>query len=138
VAGEDEWAARVELHRDVWSPSRVTLEAYRRLRAAPIYRPDLDLVVIAPDGTLASYAICWLDAANRSGEFEPVGTRAAFRGQGLGKAVVQEGFRRLRACGARVACVTAVGGNMAAQKLYASAGFQTVTREHLYRKPLEQ
>ncbi|MGI8859587.1 MAG: hypothetical protein ACR2HO_05480 [Rubrobacteraceae bacterium] len=35
VGGEDEWERRVRLHQEVWSPSRVTLAAYRRLRTAP-------------------------------------------------------------------------------------------------------
>lgn len=132
VGAEAEWAARVELHRDVWHPSRVTLAAYRRLRAAPLYRPDLDLVAVAPNGTLAAYAICWLDPASRTGEFEPVGTRAAFRGQGIGRAVVRAGLRRLRALGARAAYVTAVGSNLAARRLYESAGFRTGAVERLY------
>lgn len=90
------------------------------------------LVVVAPDGTLAAYCICWFDAVNRSGEFEPVGTSTAFRGQGLGKGVMAEGLRRLRQQGARVAYVTALGDNHAAQKLYEAIGFTTYTREYAY------
>jgi mycothiol synthase len=134
VGGEAEWAARVETHREVWHPSKVTLEAYRRLRVAPGYAPELDLVAVAPDGAFASYCICWLDPANRTGEFEPVGTRPAFRGQGVGKAVMLEGLRRLKAYGARTAIVYSAGDNPASIALYESVGFQTLTRNYYYSK----
>ena len=135
VGDEAEWSQRVDLHRDVWNPSKVTLDAYQRLRQQAGYDPELDLVVVAPDGQLVAYCICWFDAVNRTGEFEPVGTRAAFRGRGLGKIVIYEGLRRLQAKGAHTAYVVTTGTNIAAQRLYESAGFATYTHEHLYGRP---
>ena len=111
VGGEEEWEERVETHREVWHPSRITLEAYRRLRNAPGYDPRLDLVAVAPDGTFGSYCICWFDPESRTGLFEPVGTRPAHRGKGLGKAVMLEGLHRLRDLGAHAAAVTAIHDN---------------------------
>lgn len=136
VGGEEEWPARVELHRAVWHPSRVTLDAYRRLRAAAGYRPELDLVAVAPDGTLAAYCICWLDEANRVGEFEPVGTHPDWRRRGLGTAVMAEGLRRLRGLGAEQAIVCAQSDNPASVALYRSAGFAPATRELNFHKLL--
>ncbi|HEY6409326.1 MAG TPA: GNAT family N-acetyltransferase, partial [Ktedonobacteraceae bacterium] len=108
VTGEAEFEQRVALHREVWHPSKVTLEAYRRMRTVPGYTPELDLVAVSPDGTFASYCICWLDPVSKIGEFEPVGTRSAFREKGLGKAVMLEGLRRLRASGMQTAMVCSV------------------------------
>lgn len=136
VGEETEWEARVNLHRDVWHPSRVTLDAYQRLRQIPGYDPELDLVVVAPDGEMVAYCICWWDAVNRTGEFEPVGTREKWRGRGLGKIVIREGLRRLQARGAQVAYVSTPGKNIPAQRLYESAGFTVYTREHLYGRLL--
>jgi mycothiol synthase len=126
-------ARRVELHREVWAPSRVTLEAYQGLRAAAGYRPDLDLVAVSPEGELGAYCICWADDANRSGEFEPVGARPAYRQVGLARAVLHEGCRRLRAGGATLAIVyTGATDNLPkfaaepARRLYLSAGFTIV------------
>jgi mycothiol synthase len=132
VGGEEEWEERVEIHREVWHPSRVTLEAYRRLRKAPGYDPNLDLVAVAPNGAFGSYCICWFDPQSRTGLFEPVGTRPAFRGMGLGKSVMLEGLNRLRELGARTAFVTAIHDNETAAGLYESVGFKTVNRERLY------
>jgi GNAT superfamily N-acetyltransferase len=136
VGGEEEWEARVEIHREVWHPSRVTLEAYRRLRAAPLYNGRLDLVAVAPDGSFGSYCICWYDPGSHTGLFEPVGTRATYRGLGLGKSVMHEGLRRLRDLGAHTASVVAFHDNEAARNLYQSVGFETVNTERLYGKKL--
>ena len=136
VGGEERWTDRVEIHREVWHPSRVTLEAYRRLREAPGYDPRLDLVAVAPDGTFGAYCICWFDPTSLIGLYEPVGTRPTHRRKGLGRTVMLEGLRRLRALGARSAFVTALHGNRAAASLYESVGFRTVYREYLYGKKL--
>ena len=106
------------------------------MRATPDYRPELDLAVVAPDGTFASYCICWLDPVNRIGEFEPVGTRAAFRKQGLGKALMREGLRRLYDFGARAATVLSLADNEASVRLYTSVGFAVVDKEYLYSREL--
>lgn len=116
-----ELQARVDIHREVWHPSRVTLESHLNIRSAPIYRPDLDLVAVTPDGQFASYCIVWYDPINRVGEFEPVGTRKAWERRGLGKAVLLEGFRRLQKLGAKKAVVYCYEDNLA---FYQSAGFE--------------
>jgi mycothiol synthase len=136
IADEADFPARVALHRAVWTNSRVTVESYRRMRAVPGYSPELDLVAVAPDGTLASYCICWYDPESRTGLYEPVGTHPAYRGRGIGKAVISEGLRRLQAHGARLAIVQTNDTNVAAIRLYESAGFRIVSRDHTYRKAL--
>ena len=134
VGGEEEWQERVDTHREVWHPSRVTLDAYRRLRAASGFTPELDLVAVTPEGTFASYCICWLDSVNKIGEFEPVGTRPAFRGRGIGKAVILEGLRRLKGRGVQTAIVPTTYNNEAARRLYESVGFQVARIDHFWSK----
>ena len=137
VGGDDgELGKRLELHHAVWPSSRMTPAAYRRLRGAPGYAPELDLVAVGPDGSFGAYCLCWRDRASGSGLFEPLGTHPDFRGRGLGRAVMVEGLRRLRASGANASLVTAFSTNEAAAGLYRSVGFRTVGREHLYGKNL--
>ncbi len=138
VDDEEEWPARVALNRAVWPGATMTPASYRRLRAAPHYLPELDLVAVAPNGSLVASCICWLDTVNGSGELEPVGTHERFRGQGAGKALMLEGLRRLQALGAHTARVTSVRDNAAATRLYASVGFSTFDIERFYRKPLDE
>lgn len=132
VGGEEEWRRRVDLHREVWAPSKVTLEAYRRLRAAPGYEPGLDLVAVGNDGGFGSYCICWPDPKSKTGLFEPVGTSSSYRRRGLGRAVISEGLNSLRDSGVESALVTSAGDNDAARLLYEAAGFRTVDRECTY------
>jgi ribosomal protein S18 acetylase RimI-like enzyme len=91
---------------------------YRNIQTAPLYRRDLDLVVIAPDGSIASFCTIWFDDVTRSGYFEPVATVPAQQRRGLGKALMTEGLRRLQRMGAATAFVG--GYSPAANALYQS------------------
>ncbi|HEX2980521.1 MAG TPA: GNAT family N-acetyltransferase [Anaerolineaceae bacterium] len=95
---------------------------YRNIQTAPLYRRDLDLVAVAPDGAVAAFCTVWFDDVTRTGMFEPVGTVPAYQRRGLGKAVMAEGLRRLQRLGA----VTAYVGSYSprAHALYAAMGFR--------------
>lgn len=128
--------ARAELHRDAWSVWGTSMHSaalYRKLRAAPLYDADLD-IVLEHEGRLVSYAVCWCDYANGVGYFEPVGTRPSATGRGFGRAVIREGMRRLREKGMTIATIGTASVNTAAQALYASAGFEAVDGERFYTK----
>ena len=91
---------------------------YRNIQTAPLYRRDLDLVAIAPEGEIAAFCTIWFDDVTRSGYFEPVATVPAHQRRGLGKAVMTEGLRRLQGIGATTAFVS--GFSTAANALYRS------------------
>ena len=137
-AGECEIEARVEVHRSAFAPSRMTVEKHRRVMALPTYRQELDLMVIAPDGTPAAYCIVWVDAANRFGVFEPVGTHQDHRRLGLARAVLRHGQQLLQALDAEVAHVYAAGGNAASTALYPAAGFEVSDKNYQWRKQIER
>jgi ribosomal protein S18 acetylase RimI-like enzyme len=119
--------ARVELHRVVWAPSRVTLESFLKLQTVWPYRPDLDCVVEAPDGSLVAYCLAWLDDANRVGELEPVGTDPDYRRRGLASAVCLFALNRLKEEGATLGIVYSIAGSEATA-LYESIGLRQHTR----------
>jgi len=116
---------RVAVHRAAFAPSRVTTSSYTNVMAAWPYRPDVDCVVEAPNGSLAAFALAWLDAENRVGELEPVGTHPDHRRLGLASAVCLFALRRLREEGAERAIVYS-WADAPAKTLYESLGF----REH--------
>jgi GNAT superfamily N-acetyltransferase len=91
---------------------------YRHIQTAPLYRRDLDLVAIAPDGAIAAFCTIWFDDVTRSAYFEPVATIPAHQRRGLGKALLTEGLRRLQRMGATRAFVS--GYSVAANALYRS------------------
>jgi ribosomal protein S18 acetylase RimI-like enzyme len=129
--------ARVDVHRDAWSvwgPSRATVEGYRYLRSAPIYNPELDVVLEDADGRFLSYCIGWLDTAGGFGHFEPVGCRPDFTGRGYARAVILEAMRRMRERGMHTALVATESVNERALMFYPSCGFTEVAREYYYAK----
>ena len=93
-------------------------EWYPSIQRCPMYRRDLDLVAVAPDGELAAFTTVWYDDVTRTGYFEPVGTSPDHQRRGLGKAIMTEGLRRLKHMGALYATVG--GYSEAAIALYSS------------------
>lgn len=91
---------------------------YRNIQTAPLYRRDLDLVAVAPDGSVAAFCTIWFDDVTRTAYYEPVATVPAHQRKGLGKALLTEGLRRLQRMGATRAFVG--GYSQAANALYRS------------------
>ena len=123
--------AAVQAHLDAWAPSTYTAESYEGVRRTAGYRGDLHMLVEAPDGTMASSTIMWLDEANRTAQFEPVGTHPDYRRRGLGRALLLRGMRLARAAGAAQMTVACLGapGHPQARGLYDSVGFREFTRD---------
>jgi GNAT superfamily N-acetyltransferase len=126
---------RVEIHREVWAPSKFTRAIYDQIRAAPVYRADLDLTVRAPDGRYASYLIGWWDPEAHSGLLEPVGARPEYRRQGLTAALINETLRRFQELGADRAFVNASADDVPSNELYRSVGFARVAEWQWWHRP---
>ena len=135
LAGPDEIPARVEVHRAAFAPSRMTVEKYERLLTMPHYRIEDDLVVEAPDGTLAAFAMAWWDPDARVGEFEPVGTHPDHQRRGLSRALLSWGVRRYAERGARVVQVYSDASNAASEALYEAVGFERRAFHRRYERP---
>lgn len=121
---------RVEVHRSAFGrpgrPSRLTVEGYAAVTEAWPYRPELDWVVESPNGSLAAFCLAWLDAANRVGLLEPVGTHERHRRAGLASAACLGALHALAAAGADHAVVSA--NTDEARALYRSIGFAEAGR----------
>jgi GNAT superfamily N-acetyltransferase len=101
--------------------------------SAPSFRPELDLVAVAPDGTFAAYVGVPYDEPNRLGIFEPVCTHPDPQRKGLARALMHEGLLRLRALGATDAMV-GTGGMIPANSLYTAMGFTEAYKSYTWRK----
>jgi ribosomal protein S18 acetylase RimI-like enzyme len=124
LAGKSEAGAYAELHRAAFGTQSMTGQWRARTLRMPQYRRDLDLVAVAPDGTLAGFCVGWLDAARRTGHVEPLGIRPGCTGRGLAQALLTELSRRLAAAGAERVRVEADQANAAALRSYEAVGFR--------------
>ncbi len=135
LAGPGEIDLRVAAHRAAFAPSEMRSEKYERLLGLADYRLEDDLVVEAPDGSIASFAIAWWDPVARVGEFEPVGTDPRHQRRGLSAALLCHGLRRYRELGAKLVQVFSDADNVASERLYQSVGFTRRAFHDRFRRP---
>lgn len=107
-------------------------EWYHHIQSAPLYRRDLDIVAVASDGSVASFATAWFDDVSRTAYIEPVATVPAYRKHGLGKAVIFEALHRLKRMGCKIAFIG--GYSERANTLY----FSVMGPEHDILEPWEK
>ncbi len=120
------WASWRSFHPDDPDEAYEGWDWYLNIQRAPLYRRDLDIVAIAPNGDVAAFCTMWYDDVTRSGYFAPVGTAPEHQSRGLGKAVMAEAVRRLAAMGA---VTMHIGGyDPIPKRLYASIGGPDLVR----------
>ncbi len=139
LRGEEEHEARADAARLAFASTlepEVHRARYLRFMRSPAYVREHDLVAVAPDGTIASFAIYWSDAELSLARFEPVGTHPDFQRRGLARAVMQEGLARLAAAGIERAQVMTGGSNEPAKRLYLAAGFDLVDEVGGFQAPV--
>jgi mycothiol synthase len=136
LAGQSEVSAYADLQRTVFGSKNMTAGWRSRTLQQPQYVPDLDLVAVAPDGSLVAFCICWLDKETDpvSGQVEPMGVHPDWRKSGLGRAILSEGLRRLGSHGASQVFVETDNYRDAALVLYESAGFRVIRDVLVYAK----
>ncbi|HEX4205270.1 MAG TPA: GNAT family N-acetyltransferase [Ktedonobacteraceae bacterium] len=62
--------------------------------ACPQYQPSLDLVAVAPHGSLVGCCVGWLDQKRHLGQIEPLDVHPRFHRMGLGRALLLEVLQR--------------------------------------------
>ena len=90
------------------------------------------VVVVAPDGTVASWCGVTVEPSVGIGWFEPVGTRPDHRRRGLAVAAMAFGLGRMRERGALVARV-GTGAANEANRLHVALSFAEVHVHHRWR-----
>jgi len=116
---EGEEALRLHAHRRAWKPSnlpftddtldsisqdaesRMDAQKFGEMQRATLYRRDLDLVIEAPDGSLAGSCTAWLDPSNGWVELEPLGIVPEHRRLGLAQTLALDVCRRAADHGGR-------------------------------------
>ena len=144
--GEEQ--AKVDAHRRAWKPvelpftdgsgdgidpeaeSRFDADGYAAMQTAAVYRRELDLVVEAPDGTLAGTCTAWLDPATGWAELEPLGIVPAHRRRGLAQILALDVCRRVGELGGHDVFINAspLAYYRAPWDAYVAAGFTPMER----------
>jgi len=126
---------------DHWNHHDLTVESYRHWRSDPDYRPELDLIAVATDGTFAAFCYCHINPEDnkRKGRNEGwigvLGTKRGFRKRGLGRAMLLAGMQRLKAAGVDTARLGVDSENPnGAGQLYESVGFRKLYTRIMYVK----
>lgn len=140
LLGDAEVPAYVALHQAVFESKNMT-EAWRtRTLRHQRYRPELDLVVEAPDGTLAGFCIGWFAPEGRAGrpggQIEPLGVSATHRGLGLSQALLGACCARLARLGAERVSVETDNQRDAALAAYEAAGFRRERFVRVFRRDM--
>ncbi|SDU85884.1 GNAT family N-acetyltransferase [Jiangella alkaliphila] len=134
VAGPADAAARAAVHAAAFDVT-MTEAGYRGVMRAPSYRPELDWLVLAPDGTPAASALAWVDG--EIAVLEPVGTDPRHRRRGLAAAATLAALSAASDLGAKHARVCARGddGYPAARAAYEALGFRAYARNVRLARP---
>ena len=130
VAGESEVGELVALHRVAFGTERMTVAERLTWMQTPDYDPGLDLVAVAPDGSLTAYCFSAIHSEeNRlngrsDGVTDPVATHPAHQGRGLAQALLYAGMRLLQARGAARALLGTSSDNLAMQAAARATGYR--------------
>ena len=124
LAGAAEAAAYAEVDRAAFDSEAMTTQWRERTIGTPLYQPDLDLVAVAPDGTLAGFCVGWYEPTRGVAQLEPVGVHPRYQRRGLSRALLMQMLHRFKSRGASVAVVETELDRTAARAAYDAVGFK--------------
>jgi ribosomal protein S18 acetylase RimI-like enzyme len=127
ITGWQEAEAVAAMHRAAFGTEYMTTENRLVIMNTSEYDPSLDLLVVAPDGSLAANCICSVNEQEKRAFTDPVSTHPKFQRLGLARALLLTGLKLLKERGMASAHLGTSGDNLAMQKTAQSVGF---TIEH--------
>ncbi len=142
LGGEAEAPAWVALSQAAFGTQNMTLEYKLAMMRVPDYDPELDLVAVAPDNSLAGFAVCWSNHlenelnGEKTGYTDPVGTHPGHQCRGLARALILRGLHLLRQRGLNIARLGTSGDNTAMLHTAQSVGFHEKGRSEWYVKKM--
>ncbi|MBD1942448.1 GNAT family N-acetyltransferase [Coleofasciculus sp. FACHB-712] len=126
---------------DHWNHHPLTVEMLKYYLSDRDYKPELNLIAIAPDGTFAAFCHSRIyteenaRSDRKEGWIAVLGTRRGFRKIGLGRAMLLSGMHRLKAAGVETAKLGVDAQNPSgALRLYESVGYATLHTRIFYVK----
>lgn len=132
-----------EAFMDHWKPPDFTDEQFLHWTSSPLFRPGLTAVALDAKGAVAGGAVGAIrDSGAPSGErearIEVLGVRKAYRGTGVGRALLLSCFQRMQSAGMDSVSLDVDADNpTGATGLYRSVGLEERDRVTVYAKPLD-
>lgn len=128
---------------DHWDHHDLTVAMVRQWLKNPHYKPELNLIAVAPNSRLAAFCVGYINLEEnaRKGRNESwiklLGTRRGFRKLGLGRAMLLACMQQLKAEGVEQVNLGVDAQSLtSATQLYQSVGFQAVSTWLSYAKAL--
>ena len=140
VTGEAEAAAVAALHRAAFGTPHMTTERRLHMMRSHSYDPDMDLVAVTPDGTLAAYAMGQGGDSNVTEDVsyaDLFATHPAFRSCGLAQALMHIIVKRLQTKGYQVAKLSTDSDNQAMQRVAQTVGFRITGTTLRFQRPVQ-
>jgi GNAT superfamily N-acetyltransferase len=129
---------------DHWNHQDLTVATVRQWFKNPHYKPELNLIAVAPDGTLAAFCVGYINleenalSKRNEGWIKLLGTRRGFRQLGLGRAILLATMRHFKVAGVdRVKLGVDAQSLTSAMRLYESVGFHPVNAWPSYVKEIQ-
>ncbi len=130
---------KVNLVRNSFSNPNFSEARLRSTQKSPNYQPELDLVIVSPQGKSVAYCMGWVEEINaKVGYIEPMGTHSDYRKNGFGKALAKECFQRLANMGVETAWIASNAEPDVSNFLYDSLKPASVKRSYRYSLKLEE
>ena len=129
----------VDLHRLAFGTENMSIDYRMAMMRAPKYEMDLDLLAVAPDGSLAGFCICSRDEDDTSlGSTDPIGIVPQHQGKGLAKALAITGINLLAQRGVTRVQTGTSSDNLGMQALADSLGFKCISEKLWFSKKLDE
>jgi len=134
VLGRQEAEAVAAMHRAAFGTEYMTTENRLIIMSTSGYDPSLDLVAVAPDGSIAANCICSVNEQEKIGFTDPVCVHPRFQGMGLVRALLLTGSRLLKERGMTCARLGTSGENVRMQRSAESVGFKVEYKKIWFSK----
>ena len=128
---------------DHWDHHDLTVEAAGHWLMNPHYKPALNLMAVASDGTFAAFCVGYINreentrSGRKEGWIKLLGTRRGFRKLGLGRSLLLAQMRQLKAAGVEQVKLGVDAQSLtSATRLYESVGFQPINTWLSYVKEI--
>lgn len=94
-----------------------------------VQRDPAGVFVAEIDGQVVGCITTWQDLEAGIGHIPNIAIQSGFRGQGLGRCLIQHALQHFRDCGLSHAKIETLEQNATGQHLYSSLGFREVARQ---------